>query len=55
MFLFNIVCIGTKAARKLPEDFPKISKDFRESVRTIITENKIDESMVINWDQTGIN
>jgi hypothetical protein len=44
---------GTKAARKIPEDFPLIKQAFTDKVHKLIEENNIPDELVINFDQTG--
>ena len=36
---------GTKAARKLPEDFPAIKQAFNEKVQNLIADNNIPEEL----------
>lgn len=44
---------GTKAARKLPDDFPAVKEAFLQQVREQITQHNIPDDLVINFDQTG--
>lgn len=45
---------GTKAARKLPDDFAAIRVAFLERIRFSVQEHKIPADLVLNWDQTGV-
>lgn len=44
---------GTKAARKLPQNYEVIKTGFLNKVRRSVHSMKVPPSMVINWDQTG--
>lgn len=44
---------GTKAARKLPPDFPEIRDEFVKRVRTVIDKNVVPPEMFVNFDQTN--
>lgn len=44
---------GTKAARKLPTDFPAIRDEFVNHVRTVICKNVVPPQMFVNFDQTN--
>ena len=44
---------ATKAARKLPTDFPEIKLAFLKRVSDCVHEHKIPPELIINWDQTG--
>eukprot|EP00058_Branchiostoma_floridae_P025112 XP_002610602.1 hypothetical protein BRAFLDRAFT_65792 [Branchiostoma floridae] len=46
---------GTKAARKVPEDFELIREQFYQRIEAAIRDNNIPDEMVCNWDQTGVN
>ncbi|XP_019635711.1 PREDICTED: uncharacterized protein LOC109478536 [Branchiostoma belcheri] len=46
---------GTKAARKVPQDFDQTRDDFHQRIEDIVRENDIPDELVVNWDQTGIN
>ena len=44
---------GTKAARKVPDDFDNVKAAFLQNVTAQITTHKIPDDLVINFDQTG--
>ena len=46
---------GTKAARKVPANPEEIKEDFLKRVATKVTEHSIPPSMVVNFDETGVN
>ena len=46
---------GTKAARKVPANIEEIKEDFLKRVATKVTEHSIPPSMVVNFDETGVN
>lgn len=46
---------GTKAARNKPENFDGIRSEFFKRISDSVKKHAIPPSMVINWDQTGIN
>lgn len=46
---------GTKAARKLPENFDAIKVEFHQRITNAVKMFRIPPSMVLNWDQTGVN
>jgi hypothetical protein len=46
---------GTKGIKSLPSDFDSIQQTFIQRIETIIKEDNIPDSLVINWDQTGVN
>ena len=45
---------GTKAARKLPDDYPAIKLQYLERIKTMVTHYHIPHELIFNWDQTGI-
>ena len=45
---------GTKAARKVPDDFPNIKSSFLDRIRDAVREHNIPEELIINMDETGI-
>jgi len=57
IYMINKCCIllfkGTKAARKLLQDFEEQKEAFVGRVAKTIEENDIPQSIVINWDQSG--
>lgn len=44
---------GTKAARKLPENFAEIKHVFLERVKSEVETWSIPPALILNWDQTG--
>ena len=44
---------ATKAARKLPPDYPELKMAFLKRIEDEVTANDIPLDLVINWDQTG--
>ena len=46
---------ATKAARSLPDDFDKQKSDYLDTISTIVEDNDIPDSMIVNFDQTGVN
>ena len=45
---------GTKAARKLPENFPEQKELFLSKIEEIVTEKRIPDDLIINVDQTNV-
>lgn len=45
---------GTKAARKVPDNFEDIKEVFTEEVVSKRVEFDIPDDLVLNWDQTGV-
>ena len=45
---------STKAARKIPTDFPEIKLAFLKRVADCVQQHKIPPELVLNWDQTGV-
>jgi hypothetical protein len=45
--------VGTKAARKLPNNFLEVKINFLNEVSSKVSEFGIPDELVINWDQTG--
>ena len=58
---FSIRCLGmvkrkgTKAAKEVPEDFPRIQAEFLKAVKDLIVANSIPAELVINIDETGLH
>ncbi len=46
---------GTKAARKVPDDFVDQKTKFLDTIARIVKEHSIPDELVINFDQTGIS
>ena len=46
---------GTKAARKVPDNFDEVRRDFLKRVQKKVTENSLPPSMIVNFDETGMN
>ena len=46
---------ATKASRALPENFPQQKHDYLTAIADQVKEHDIPNSMVVNFDQTGIN
>jgi len=46
---------GTKAARKVPADFPQQKDQFLSRITTAVTTHSIPPELIINFDQTGVN
>ncbi len=46
---------GTKGVKTLPSDFEEIKKAYINRVQTVVETFDIPDSLVINWDQTGVN
>jgi hypothetical protein len=44
---------ATKAARKVPTDFPEIKLAFLKRIVDCVQEHNIPPELIINWDQTG--
>ena len=45
---------GTKAAKKVPDNFPEICSAFLERVATAVKEHNIPPQLVLNMDETGL-
>jgi hypothetical protein len=41
---------GTKAVKTLPRDFDEIKRQYVDKVQTVIRDNNVPDSLVINWD-----
>lgn len=48
-----VICKATKAARKLPVDFPEIKLTFLKCIADCVKEYSIPPELTINQDQTG--
>ena len=46
---------GTKAARKVPNDFDFIRMEFLAEVSKLVKDNEIPPELIINFDQTNVN
>ena len=46
---------GTKAARKLPDDYEHVRSNFLDTVEKTVKEKSIPKSMIVNFDETGVN
>jgi len=46
---------GTKAARKLPENFENVRSDFLDTIAKTVKDCSIPKSMMVNFDETGVN
>jgi len=46
---------ATKGIKTLPDDFDEISKAYTSRVTTAVETHSIPDSLIINWDQTGVN
>ncbi len=46
---------GTKAARKLPNDFPAIKEEYLRDIQEKVSKHKIPDELIINFDQTGVS
>ena len=49
-----VKCKGTKAARKLPANFPQQKADFLDKLSDRVDEHDIPKDLIINFDQTGL-
>ncbi len=45
---------GTKAGRKLPNDFPAIKEEYLLNIKSIVKEHNIPDELIVNFDQTGV-
>ena len=45
---------GTKAARKLPQNFDEQKADFLQCITNTVKKHKIPDELIINFDQTGM-
>ena len=45
---------GTKAARATPANFPILKEEYLARITKLVADHKIPDSLLINWDQTGI-
>ncbi|KAI8522099.1 hypothetical protein Bbelb_018530 [Branchiostoma belcheri] len=45
---------GTKAARKVPDDFEETRDKFYDRIEEAVRDNDIPDEMIVNWDQTGV-
>ena len=43
---------ATKAARKIPDDFPEVKHAFLQRVKSEVETWNIPHALIINWDQT---
>ncbi len=46
---------GTKAGRKLPNDFPTIKEEYLRNIQSIVKEHNIPDELIVNFDQTGVS
>ena len=46
---------GTKSVKVLPEDFSKVKSDFLDRVSNAVHKYSINDSMIVNVDETGVN
>lgn len=46
---------ATKGVKSLPTDFESIKRSYIDRIDTIVKEDKIPDSLIINWDQTGVS
>ncbi|CAH1233381.1 Hypp715 [Branchiostoma lanceolatum] len=46
---------GTKAGRKIPENFEETRNAFHTSIRNIVEEHDIPDALNVNWDLTGVS
>ena len=44
----------TNAARALPKDFDKLKEEYLAQIRNLVAKHKVPDSLIVNWDQTGI-
>ncbi|KAK6167122.1 hypothetical protein SNE40_021221 [Patella caerulea] len=49
-----VKCKGTKAARKLPQDFDSHKANFLRTVTEIKEQHNIPNELIFNFDQTGL-
>jgi len=47
--------VGTQAARKLPDNYEELKRDFLDRIANTVKEHKIPDQLIINYDQTGVN
>ena len=45
---------ATKAARKLPQDFPELKQNFLRRIQEEVKSHSIPLELLFNWDQTGV-
>lgn len=45
---------ATKAARKLPADFPELKLAYLRRIWDVVKSNAVPLQLIINWDQTGV-
>ena len=45
---------ATKAARKLPTDFPELKLAYLKRIQEEVKSNAIPLQLLFNWDQTGV-
>ena len=45
---------GTKAARKLPDNFEEVKSNFLSRVSSVVCQYKIPSALIINFDQIGV-
>ena len=45
---------ATKAARKLPTDFPELKLAYLKRIQEEVKSNTIPLQLLFNWDQTGV-
>ncbi len=46
---------GTKAGRKLPNDFSAIKEKYLLDIKAIVKEHNIPDELIVNFDQTGVS
>lgn len=46
---------GTKAVKKVVDNFPEIKATFLQRITDSVKEHSIPPELVINWDQTGVS
>jgi hypothetical protein len=46
---------ATKGVKHLPDDFEEIKKSYTSRVQKVVQTFDIPDSLIINWDQTGVN
>ena len=47
-----VKCKATKAAHKLPDDFPEVKQAFLQRVKSEVETWNIPHVLIINWDHT---
>ncbi|XP_070567237.1 uncharacterized protein [Ptychodera flava] len=46
---------GTKAAKKPVQDFATVKEEYLQKIETAVTEHRIPDNLIFNWDQTGVS